>query len=142
MNRRIALVVGTSTGGVGRHVRSLAEGLRGRGHRVAVLGPASADRAFGFTGAGIRFVPVPIGAAPSLGDPGVVLRLGALVSGADVVHAHGVRAGALCALGGGVAVGGDGAQRAAVGHGAVVVGLSRAGADRGSAGGGGPGCFG
>ncbi|MCY9784666.1 glycosyltransferase family 4 protein [Nocardiopsis sp. EMB25] len=100
MNRRIALVVGTSTGGVGRHVRSLAEGLRGRGHRVAVLGPASADRAFGFTGAGIRFVPVPIGAAPSLGDPGVVLRLGALVSGADVVHAHGVRAGALCALAG------------------------------------------
>ncbi|OLT30312.1 glycosyl transferase [Nocardiopsis sp. CNR-923] len=100
MSRRIALVVGTSTGGVGRHVRSLAEGLRERGHRVVVVGPASADRAFGFTEAGLRFAPVPIGAAPSVGDPAVVLRLGPLVAGADVVHAHGMRAGALCALAG------------------------------------------
>ncbi|WP_028648321.1 glycosyltransferase family 4 protein [Nocardiopsis sp. CNT312] len=100
MNHRIALVMGTSTGGVGRHVRSLAEGLRRGGHRVAVIGPESADRVFGFTAAGLRFAPVPIGAAPSAGDPGAVLRLGLLTRGADVVHAHGMRAGALCALAG------------------------------------------
>ncbi|WP_159943733.1 MULTISPECIES: glycosyltransferase family 4 protein [unclassified Nocardiopsis] len=100
MSSRIALVVGTSSGGVGRHVRSLGAGLRARGHRVAVLGPASAERAFGFTSAGLRFRPVPIGAAPSAGDPGAVLRLRVLTRGADVVHAHGVRAGALCALAG------------------------------------------
>lgn len=100
MNNRIALVVGTSSGGVGRHVRSLGAGLRARGHRVAVLGPASAERAFGFTAAGLRFSPVRIGAAPSVGDPAAVLRLRALTHGADVVHAHGLRAGALCALAG------------------------------------------
>ncbi|MFD6953040.1 glycosyl transferase [Nocardiopsis sp. TSRI0078] len=100
MNSRIALVVGTSSGGVGRHVRSLGAGLRARGHRVAVLGPASAEREFGFTSAGLRFSPVPIGAAPSVNDPGAVLRLRALTRGADVVHAHGLRAGAMCALAG------------------------------------------
>ncbi|MFJ9557638.1 glycosyltransferase family 4 protein [Nocardiopsis sp. NPDC101807] len=100
MNGRIALVVGTSTGGVGRHVRSLGAGLRARGYRVAVLGPAEAEQEFGFTSEGLRFSPVPIGPAPSAGDPGAVLLLRSLTRGADVVHAHGMRAGALCALAG------------------------------------------
>jgi glycosyltransferase involved in cell wall biosynthesis len=100
VNGRIALVVGTSTGGVGRHVRSLGAGLVRRGMRVAVLGPASAEREFGFTREGMRFSPVPIGSSPSWSDPGTVMRLRAAVSGADVVHAHGLRAGALCALAG------------------------------------------
>ncbi|WP_431869462.1 glycosyltransferase family 4 protein [Nocardiopsis eucommiae] len=100
MNGRIALVVGTVSGGVGRHVRSLGEGLVGRGFRVAVVGPPSADREFGFSSLGMRFSPVPIGPSPAPGDPGVVLRLNALLRGADVVHAHGLRAGALCALAG------------------------------------------
>lgn len=95
-------MVGTCTGGVGRHVRSLGAGLRARGHRVVVLGPASAEREFGFTSAGLRFCPVGIGAAPSLGDSGVVMRLRTLTRGADVVHAHGMRAGALCAMAGAV----------------------------------------
>lgn len=100
MNRRIALVMGTSSGGVGRHVRSLGAGLRERGHRVAVLGPASAEGAFSFTSGGMRFRAVGIGAAPSPGDAEAVLRLRSLVREADVVHAHGLRAGALCALAG------------------------------------------
>ncbi|GAA1468475.1 glycosyltransferase family 4 protein [Nocardiopsis exhalans] len=100
MNGRIALVVGSVSGGVGRHVRSLGEGLLRRGYRVAVVGPPSAEREFGFAALGMRFSPVQIGPAPSLGDPGVVLRLRALLRGADVVHAHGLRAGALCALAG------------------------------------------
>ena len=100
MNDRIALVVGTSTGGVGRHVRSLGAGLLRRGYRVAVLGPPEVERDFGFTEAGMRFSPVRIGTGPSWSDPGAVLRLRSLLGGADVVHAHGLRAGALCALAG------------------------------------------
>ncbi|MFY7069183.1 glycosyltransferase family 4 protein [Nocardiopsis changdeensis] len=100
MNGRIALVLGTSTGGAGRHVRSLGEGLVRRGYRVAVVGPASAEREFAFTDAGMRFAPVRIGAAPSVADPATVLRLRSVLGGADVVHAHGMRAGALCALAG------------------------------------------
>ncbi|GHC85952.1 glycosyl transferase [Nocardiopsis terrae] len=100
MNGRVALVVGTVSGGVGRHVRSLGEGLLRRGFQVAVVGPASAEREFGFSEAGMRFAPVQIGSSPSVGDAGAVLRLRALLSGADVVHAHGLRAGAVCALAG------------------------------------------
>ena len=75
MSRRIALVVGTSTGGVGKHVLSLGTGLARRGHRVAVLGPAESDRALGFTEAGLRFFPVRIGASPAETDPTAVLKL-------------------------------------------------------------------
>lgn len=100
MNARIALVVGASSGGVGRHVRSLGAGLAARGHQVAVLAPIETGREAGFTEAGLRFFPVPIGAAPDLGDAGTVLRLRALLRNAEVVHAHGVHAGALCALAG------------------------------------------
>ncbi|MDT0330333.1 glycosyltransferase family 4 protein [Nocardiopsis lambiniae] len=100
MNGRIALVLGTSTGGAGRHVRSLGEGLLRQGYRVAVVGPAAADREFSFTDAGMRFASVGIGAAPSVSDPATVLRLRSVLKGADVVHAHGMRAGALCALAG------------------------------------------
>ncbi|MFW6642292.1 glycosyltransferase family 4 protein [Nocardiopsis algeriensis] len=100
MNARIALVVGSSSGGVGRHVHSLGRGLLRQGHRVAVLGPAEAEREFSFGESGLRFCPVRIGPAPSAGDTGAVLRLRSLTRGADVVHAHGMRAGALCALAG------------------------------------------
>ncbi|HLU98124.1 MAG TPA: glycosyltransferase, partial [Thermobifida alba] len=46
---RIALVLATSSGGVGSHVRSLCRGLAGRGHRVAVVGPAATEERFDFT---------------------------------------------------------------------------------------------
>ncbi|WP_344967296.1 glycosyltransferase family 4 protein [Salinactinospora qingdaonensis] len=98
---RIAMVVATSTGGVGGHVRSLCRGLVIRGHHVVVAGPASTADRFGFTAAGARFVVVDIGAGPRpTGDAAAVVRLRRLLRGADVVHAHGVRAGALCALAG------------------------------------------
>ena len=100
MSRRIALVVGTSTGGVGKHVLSLGTGLARRGHRVAVLGPAESDRALGFTEAGLRFFPVRIGASPTATDPTAVLKLRTMLKEADTVHAHGIRAGALCSLAG------------------------------------------
>ncbi|MBB6171115.1 glycosyltransferase involved in cell wall biosynthesis [Nocardiopsis mwathae] len=98
---RVALVIGTSSGGVGNHVRSLSAGLVDRGHRVAVVGPPGTDEHFGFTGAGARFAAVDVGALPRPGTDAVaVARLSGMLARADVVHAHGVRAGALCALAG------------------------------------------
>jgi len=103
---RVALVVGTTTGGTGAHVRMLAAGLAGRGVGVSVLGPPPADALFGFGAiAGVAFSPVEFADRPRLGDAAAVLRLRRLLgrgSGAaqrpDVVHAHGLRAGALTAL--------------------------------------------
>ncbi|GAA2088673.1 glycosyltransferase [Actinomadura alba] len=95
---RIALVLGTSAGGVGRHVRSVAAGLVARGARVVVLGPARTAELFDFTGTGARFAEVEISDRPRpVGDTRTVARLRRLLQGADVVHAHGLRAGGMAA---------------------------------------------
>lgn len=93
---RVALVLGTASGGLGRHVRSVAEGLVERGARVAVCGPASTDELYRFSARGARFAEVDLGDRPRpLDDAKAVARLRGLLRGADVVHAHGLRAGAL-----------------------------------------------
>ena len=97
--RRVALILATSTGGVGQHVRMLAAGLRAAGDAVAALGPQATEDLFGFRRAGAAFAPVEIsvGAEP-IGDTKALLRLRGLVRHADVVHAHGLRAGLLAAV--------------------------------------------
>jgi glycosyltransferase involved in cell wall biosynthesis len=96
---KIALVLGTSAGGVGRHVHSVASGVVRRGDHVVVIGPAGTEELFGFTAAGARFEPVEISDRPHpVRDPRTVARLRRLLRGADVVHAHGLRAGALAVL--------------------------------------------
>ena len=93
---RIALVLGTSAGGVGRHVRSLAAGLTDLGAQVAVLGPPATEDLFGFAAAGARFEPMDISDRPNpVGDLRTVAKLRGSLRAADVVHAHGLRAGAL-----------------------------------------------
>lgn len=95
---RIVLVLGSSAGGVARHVRMLAAGLVARGHRVLVAGPGGTEEAFGFTGVGAAFAEVRIADRPHPArDLSSVVRLRALARGADVVHAHGLRAGGLAA---------------------------------------------
>ncbi len=96
---RLLLVVGTSTGGVGNHVRAVAAGVRARGHLVRIAAPAhTADRfAFADTGALVHTVPIADRPRPDA-DTRAVGTLRRLAAGADVVHAHGVRAGALAAL--------------------------------------------
>jgi glycosyltransferase involved in cell wall biosynthesis len=99
----IAFVLGTSTGGTARHVRMLADGCAARGLAVEVLGPAQTGRDFGFTraGTGIRFVPVEIADRPRpLRDVRAVIRLRLLIGSGrpGLVHAHGLRAGALTAI--------------------------------------------
>jgi glycosyltransferase involved in cell wall biosynthesis len=96
---RIALVLGTSAGGVGRHVLTLVRGLVRRGHTVVVGGPPSVAETFGFTTAGAAFTSVPIADRPHpTSDARAVRSLRELAEGVDVVHAHGLRAGALAAL--------------------------------------------
>lgn len=85
------LVLGTSTGGVGAHVRSLALAT---GATVAC--PASTQAVFGFA----RHVPLEIGSRPGPGDLRTIVRLRRLGRVHDLVHAHGLRAGALSAAAG------------------------------------------
>ncbi|MEV0667828.1 glycosyltransferase family 4 protein [Actinomadura luteofluorescens] len=95
---RVALVLGTAAGGVGRHVRSVADGLAERGARVVVCGPATTEELFGFGAGGARFAEVDLADRPRpASDARAVARLRRLLRGADVVHAHGLRAGALTA---------------------------------------------
>ena len=100
---KLALVLGTSTGGTARHVKMLAVGCAARGLRVEVFGPAQTDRDFAFGGAapGVGFTVVEIADRPRLpGDLRAIGRLRRLFRAwePDVVHAHGLRAGALAAI--------------------------------------------
>ena len=98
---KVAFVLGTTAGGTGRHVQMLAAGCAVRGVPCAVFGPRETQRDFGFGhGGGVEFGAVHIGDRPNVRDGLAVLRLRQLLggSGADVVHAHGLRAGALAAV--------------------------------------------
>lgn len=96
----VALVLASSTGGVGQHVASLVRGLVAAGCDVLVCGPAATDELFGFAAAGAAFEPVEIPANPGPGDSGAVrtLRRALAERDLDVVHAHGLRAGFVAAL--------------------------------------------
>ena len=96
----VALVLGSSTGGVGKHVASLVRGLVGAGCRVLVCGPAATDELFGFSAAGADFAAVEIPAGPGPQDSGAVRALRRVLAGRDidVVHAHGLRAAFVASL--------------------------------------------
>jgi len=97
---KVAFVLGTSTGGTARHVRMLAAGCVARGVAAEVFGPARTDRDFAF-GATASFTPVEIAGRPRVpGDLRAIRRLHRLIAAwrPDVVHAHGLRAGALTAI--------------------------------------------
>ncbi|MCA2222330.1 glycosyltransferase family 4 protein [Nonomuraea aurantiaca] len=97
---RVAFVLGTTSGGTGRHVRMLVEGLIRRGHRVVVVGPGSVEEQFSFGEAGARFMEAPMSDRPHpVNDLRAVRAIRRVTKDADVVHAHGLRAGALAGLG-------------------------------------------
>ena len=93
----VLLVLAESTGGIGRHVKTLAAGLPERGIGVAVCAPATTIAALALTD-----LACPVVAAP-LGDnrPGGIRAARAVLrreaAGFDLLHAHGLRAGADCA---------------------------------------------
>jgi glycosyltransferase involved in cell wall biosynthesis len=80
-------------------VRVLAAGLVAAGAHVVVAGPRATEAGFGFTGTGARFMPVEVGTARRpFAAAAAVARLRPLLCAADLVHAHGLRAGAVVAL--------------------------------------------
>jgi glycosyltransferase involved in cell wall biosynthesis len=90
---RIVLVTAQTTGGIGRHVSSLLPELLARGARVEVAAPR-ATGGLGAEAAGTPFWPVEIPRLPSPVPAVSALRdLKRALDGADLVHAHGVRAG-------------------------------------------------
>ncbi|UCM87137.1 glycosyltransferase family 4 protein [Streptomyces marincola] len=89
----VVQLLGGGGAGTGPHVRSLSEGLVARGVRVTVGAAPPAERRYRFTTAGARFVPVT--ARTTFAALGTVAEL---CADADLVHAHGMRAGLLAAL--------------------------------------------
>ena len=90
---RIVQVTAQTTGGIGRHVSSLLPELLARGAKVEVAAPR-ATGGLGAEAAGTPFWPVEIPRLPSPVPAVSALRdLRRALEGADLVHAHGVRAG-------------------------------------------------
>jgi glycosyltransferase involved in cell wall biosynthesis len=93
------LVLAGSSGGIGAHVRSLAQGLSAHGLEVTVCGPAETDALYGFSETGARFHPVEITPTPGpRTDAAAVGELRRAFARATLVHAHGLRAALLSDL--------------------------------------------
>jgi glycosyltransferase involved in cell wall biosynthesis len=110
---KVAFVLGTTAGGTLRHVQMLTAGGAVRGVPALVCGPAEHEPDFRFGEPGepglgpahpgaapVSYETVQFGDRPSVRDGLAVLRLRQALSRhrPDVVHAHGLRAGALAAL--------------------------------------------
>jgi glycosyltransferase involved in cell wall biosynthesis len=96
--RRVVEVLATSAGGVGSHIRTIVPAIRAAGATVRVCGAAATEELFRFTATGADFRPVGIsaGLAP-LADSRAVGQLRRAAKGADLLHAHGLRAGLVAA---------------------------------------------
>ncbi|MGO9144349.1 MAG: glycosyltransferase family 4 protein [Streptosporangiaceae bacterium] len=97
---RVAFVLGSAAGGTATHVAMLAGGCRRSGLDVCAFGPRATRELFPES-AGIVFRPVEISARPRpVHDAIAVTRLRGLLGRLrpGVVHAHGLRAGAIAAL--------------------------------------------
>ncbi|SDD32418.1 Glycosyltransferase involved in cell wall bisynthesis [Sanguibacter gelidistatuariae] len=99
---RILQVLGSSAGGVARHVGQISAALSatgdgGLGAEVVVAGPESV-RGLVVTAPRVGFAAVEIADRPRASDVSAVRALRRLAAGCDVLHAHGLRAGALAVL--------------------------------------------
>ena len=97
---RVAFVAGLATGGSASHVAALAAGCRAAGLAVSVLAPAPTLTLLG-AGAGIETFALSISERPRpASDMLAVSRLRTRLASwrPDVVHAHGMRAGAFAGL--------------------------------------------
>jgi glycosyltransferase involved in cell wall biosynthesis len=90
---RILQVAGSATGGVARHVEQVATELADAGQDVRIAAPRAVRERIGVPG-----VELDLRDRPSAADARTVATLRTLAAGADVVHAHGLRAGALTVL--------------------------------------------
>lgn len=89
-----------AAGGVRAHIRQVSQLLAKDGHQVLLAGPSNvispADDAV--SGACLRTYQINIGARPSGADLKALRQLKQLAATAQVIHAHGLRAGALAVL--------------------------------------------
>ncbi len=90
---KVVQLTGTSTGGAGRHAQDLTRGLRENGYRALLAGPD--DVVTGFDPPARL---IPISAGPKASDVQVIRQIRHVTKGAQIIHAHGLRAGALAAL--------------------------------------------
>jgi glycosyltransferase involved in cell wall biosynthesis len=101
---RVAFVLGLASGGIASHVAALAAGCRDAGLEVCVLGPAPTlaelrQSSFGSAAAKTYQVGIADRARPDSAAAAVAGMRSAIAAWRpDVVHAHGVRAGALAVL--------------------------------------------
>jgi len=94
----VVLVVGPTTGGIGRHVHSLATELVKTGVVVTVVGPAATDATFDWHATGASFVAAPVGSLRPQALAVAVRELRRAARPGLVVHAHAARAGAVAGL--------------------------------------------
>ena len=92
---KVLVIAGRSAGGVAKHLHQVCELLIGEGVQVTLAQPAENPPS---CAAGVTAVPLAIGSRPGLHDRATSAGIRELARGADVLHAHGLRAGALAAL--------------------------------------------
>lgn len=96
---RVLVVLGTSAGGVGRHVHDLVGSLTAAGHQVVVACPPGVDTHFAMHEVATGVVPLGLSDRPHPArDARAVRDLARVVARADVVHAHGLRAAGVAVL--------------------------------------------
>lgn len=96
---KVLLVVGMVAGGAGHHVRSVAAGLVQRGHSVTIACPETVATAYELAETGAHLVRAEIAERPHPAIDARTMRTLRLAGrDADIVHAHGLRAGAMAAL--------------------------------------------
>ena len=97
---RVLELSAQAAGGVRAHIRQVSQLLAKDGHQVLLAGPSNvispADDAV--SGACLRTYQIDIGARPSRADLKALHQLKQLAATAQVIHAHGLRAGALAVL--------------------------------------------
>lgn len=96
----IVQLVRPAAGGMRRHVAGLSRGLRRRGHAVLVAGAVDPAWAEDLRSAGIACAPLPLGTRPGPADLRTARALRAAANTADLVHAHGLRAGMIASMSG------------------------------------------
>lgn len=97
---RVLELSAQAAGGVRAHIRQVSQLLAKDGHQVLLAGPGNvispAPGAVG--GACLRTYQIDIGARPSGADLKALRQLKQLAATVEVIHAHGLRAGALAVL--------------------------------------------
>lgn len=97
---RVLELSAQAAGGVRAHIRQVSQLLAKDGHQVLLAGPGNviSPTPGAVAGACLRTYQIDIGARPSGADLKALRQLKQLAATAQVIHAHGLRAGALAVL--------------------------------------------